>query len=54
MGVCAAVLNTSVAPFAVILCMLQQCANNKDNHREDDYNEDDNNKSCLTQAEEEV
>ena len=31
----------SVAPFAVLLCMLRQCANNKD-----DYYEDYNNKTC--------
>ena len=45
----AAVSNTCVLPCAVILCMLRQCANNKD-----DYYEDYNNKTCWTQAEEEV
>ena len=49
MGACAAVSNTCVVPCAEILCMLRQCANNKD-----DYYEDYNNKTCWTQAEEEV
>ena len=49
MGACAAVLDKWVVPCAVILCMLRQCANNKD-----DYNEDDNNNTCWTQAEEQV
>ena len=44
MGACAAVSNTCVVPCAEILCMLRQCANNKDNYSKDDYNEDDNNK----------
>ena len=46
MGACAADLSTCVAPCAVIQCILQQCANNKD-----DQDEDDHNKTELTLAE---
>ena len=34
MGACAAVSSTCLVPCAVILCMLRQCPNDKDNYNE--------------------